>query len=230
MNQNHDEQEGFCYDTLLMEYASGVLDEGCALLVASHITISPRAKRYVSQYESLGGALMNDCCNPVSMAEESLDAVLNRLEECLEIQPCNKADPPPGFSAPLSLPAPICQYMSIHPFQWQKTCKEIHIFNIPVSCPRSKVFLLKLLPGTKGFGRTGYHPRIILILEGRFHYETHTYERGDLFMPDEYGNEQPVADNEEGCLCLIAGGPAVTDPVTVMTGWIDQIFDSFFRR
>ena len=63
------------YHSLLIDYASGSLDEAHSLLVAAHIALSPNARRIVQEYESIAGGLLHECCAPVSMCEEALQSV-----------------------------------------------------------------------------------------------------------------------------------------------------------
>ena len=64
------------YHALLMEYANGCLDEGQSLIIAAHVALSPSARKTVAQYESVGGAMLDDCCGKVAMTKDALALVL----------------------------------------------------------------------------------------------------------------------------------------------------------
>ena len=96
------------YDILVMDYACGALDESLSLLMAAHLTLSPEARRRMAMLDCLGGALMDECCEPVAMLEHSLQSVLGRLDSCAPAQPCGRDGGRAfhGFAAPL--PHPLC--------------------------------------------------------------------------------------------------------------------------
>ena len=65
-------------DVRLLEYASGVLPEPPALLVATHLALCPRCRRVTSELEALGGALLEGMA-PEPLAEASLEQALTRI-------------------------------------------------------------------------------------------------------------------------------------------------------
>ena len=67
-------------DALLLDYASGGLGEGPALVVASHMTLCPNCRASVAELEAVGGALL-DGIEPEPLSPGCLDRVLARRDE-----------------------------------------------------------------------------------------------------------------------------------------------------
>lgn len=210
-------------EILLMDYAAGALDEAVSLLLASFLTLSPEARRFVRQCEQIGGALMEEFCDPVEMAENSLHAVLARLDyEPQPDSPCRAEHEDP------SLPHPVVRYMEVEytssRVEWRGTVTRTQFCNIRIKESPRKVALLKIAPGTKAPHHIHNDMEMALVLEGALYDETGRYRRGDLFIADETITTRPVADREQGCMCMTL----VHHPVQP-SGLLDQILESLFR-
>lgn len=194
-------------EVLLMEYASGALDEACALLVASYVTLCPDARRYLRSCEDMGGAMMEHCCKPVAMDGGSMNKVLERLEEdCPEASPCPDKT---AFCLQNALPSPIAAYIDScnRRAEWRRVGRGIQYCHLPVEGSRYKMALMKLSPSrnTPRHKHTGME--ITLVLDGSYSDEYGTYRTGDLIITEGVHAHRPRA-NDKGCLCLtVIDGP-----------------------
>ncbi len=191
------------YCALLVDYAAGTLDEAASLVVASHLTLSPKARRFVSECEELGGILVQECCEPISMMESSLQSVLDRIDEFADQQNSYMSDDT-GFPESLPLPRPICRYLSHRPgvpIKWNKSLPGMEIHDVMISKNRSRARLIRMAPGTTVAAHSHQGAEMTLVLEGGYTDETGHYERGDLTVYETETHHRPVADGV-GCLCL----------------------------
>ena len=63
-------------DNLLVDYAAGSLDEPVGLLVATHLALCPDCRLKVSEYEKLGGALLEEMAT-TAIDDTLLETTLN---------------------------------------------------------------------------------------------------------------------------------------------------------
>lgn len=193
------------YEDLLMHYACGALDEALALLVASHLTLSPSARQRVALYEDIGGTLMEKDCAPVAMADNSLRAVLSRLE-CATTKAacCPKKEQAPQPEN-MSLPQPLCRAVGSHKhhtLHWRTVYPGIAVAEIPVHNCTAKAVLLRAQPGAKAPRHYHTGTEITLVLQGRMQDRSITYQCGDVVIMEKETAHSPVADETEGCLCF----------------------------
>ena len=220
MNMNPDEQS----EILLMEYAAGVLDDTCSLLVASYITLSPKARRYVRYCESLGGKLMEKDCAPVAMERSSLHAVLDRLETM-----CPENAPPPSkmpdLWAQYRLPAPLASYLRDHHQngKWHYFSPGFHYYRLGNCAGKNDMTLVRLAPGARIARHTHRGTELTLILEGGYEDEYGRYQAGELIITDETITHQPVA-TPEGCLSI-----TVSNAPPRYTGALYSLLNLFTR-
>ena len=65
-------------DELLLDYASGALDEGWSLAVATHLALCPDSRQRVSEIEAIGASFM-ESLSPTPLLKSSCDSVFSRL-------------------------------------------------------------------------------------------------------------------------------------------------------
>lgn len=192
------------YDALLLSYASGTLDEAQSLAVATHLTFSQTASNFVQNCEAIGGALIESEYCGASMNKDSLDNVLDRLEDRISApspQKCtNKSHNDIGCTVPTPLKAPLNQQDTL---SWKTVLKGFHSCDIDLNCKQSKARLIKLDPAIKSPHHSHSGTEITLVLDGAFSDETGSYEIGDLIVTDESFSHAPVACKFHGCTCLV---------------------------
>lgn len=209
-------------EILLMEYAAGALDESCALLVASYITLCPKARSYVQQCETYGGTLMEHDCSPVAMHENSLLDVLDRLDdECREQKRAKNC----CFCKKQALPHPIANHIneSGKRARWRRISPGICFCNLAVTDDCYSVRLIKMAPNAKMPLHNHPGMEITLVLQGGYRDEFGEYQAGDLVIIEENISHNPVAD-ENGCICLV-----VTDAPIHFTGSFGALLNMLMR-
>lgn len=207
------------YDALLFSYAAGNLDEAQSLAVAAHLTFSEKARAIVRQCEDLGGALIENECEPVSMCDQALQKVLNRIEHNSQIEGCTgkcAQKPALGFD----IPKPLEETISGHTIKWTKLHPGIKTYNLPLNCKKSIARFMKADPGHQSPRHSHDSMEITLVLDGAFSDETGQYYRGDMIVTGEDWQHAPRACPKHGCICLVVS----SDPIklTGITGLLNR--------
>lgn len=198
---DHDECE-----MLLMDYARGVLNEAQRVLVASYLEMSEQARRRAAMFEALGAALMETCCEPVSMREDSLEAVMARLEGCGRDEPCAAYAPRHRIDIPL--PQPLCVEISVRcgpAASWRRAWPGVRVLRVPVPAETQgcTMVIVRMNPGAR-LPRHRHDVReITLVLDGAFADDAGVHKRGDILIMDAGTIHAPQADPQGGCSCLI---------------------------
>jgi putative transcriptional regulator len=209
VNPTMDEIMQSSYQSLLLAYAAGVLDQAQHLIVASHIALRPEARKFVHTCEAVGGTLIEKHCEPVPMKDCSLGKVLDKImNPCGDKAggPCNKADCDEAEKLALrDLPPPlqrilIAQQRALH---WRRVMAGLEALELELQCRRSHSRFLKFEPGRKAPSHHHGGLEITLVLNGAFHDDTGLHKRGDLLVIDERSNPPQQACSKDGCIALV---------------------------
>ncbi len=207
------------YETLLLSYAAGLLDQAQSLIVASHVALSPVAKEKVHACEAVGGALMEKYCEPVKMKKTSLDNVLNKLDSIEDPDEREEKTEemyelvfPEGLSIPLCLKRSIaCRAQHAH---WRKLRPGIESFKLTLECRQSHAQLLKAARGVQAPPQSPRGMELTLILDGALTDETGSYKRGDLVVLDENCRHLHQAatscKRQGGFYMVVSSGPEIS--------------------
>lgn len=212
------------YESLLLGYAAGLLDQAQSLIVASHIALSPEAKRKVQNCEALGGALMERYCEPVSMHRESLARCLDRLDNSVveEREETYELVFPDGLSIPICLKRTLaCQPTTI---RWHTIRPGVQSYELHLECRRSHTHFLK---AERGVEAPRFAPprglELTLILDGALADDTGVHKRGDLVIADEDCTAHHHAcKNKGGFYMIVSSSPA-------RTSGLQQLLHTLFR-
>ena len=215
-------------DHLMVDYASGALDEGLALVIASYISLSPYAQDQLRYLESIGGALLCQDCEPEDMNTDSLSNVLNRLDDhILDTVPQQE---PIEIEIHCGIPKPVTNHIATHTpdakaLKWAKKLNGIDAIEIPLSAQcHNQVSLMKLAPGVTTPEHTHRGIEITLVLDGAFTDDNGSYQTGAILIHDDQIKHQPVSCPEQGCVCLVA-----TDaPLRFTRGWM-RLLNPFLK-
>lgn len=207
------------YHTLMMEYASGALDEAHSLLVAAHLSLSPQARGILNQYETVGGSLLQEFCAPVAMKSNALQAVLDKLE-CLT-EECREAKREAKCKEMQSMPSCLQKYMDAdqETLPWKDAPDGMRTIAVKTSCCKSKAELVKFSQGRNSPVHTQMRENITLVLRGRFRDEHGVYTTGDLIITEANGPHELTAEDSNDVLYL-----AVTPVRRRFRGWVIQFF------
>jgi len=212
-------------DELLMDYASGALDEAASLFVSSHLTLCPHCRARMDELEALGGVLLEDL-EPVSMADGALEALMARLELPEAANDVSEAPRQPKLIDGKVLPAPLRQYFGcdLKDIPWQKKGGGVSVALVPGIGDGSHAFMLKVEAGRAVPQHTHTGNEYVMVLQGAFADENGEFARGDVELADGDVDHQPIAAPGEDCVCL-----AVTDAPLKFTGSSGWLLNMFVR-
>lgn len=189
------------YHALLMEYASGCLDEAHALVVAAHMALSPSARRIIAQYEAIGGAMLDGHCVPVAMKPDALQCVMAKLETVVApASPC-KGKPKLNMSNYHKVPGCLEHYMQ--ETVWKQTPQGFQTLHIRTTCAGSTAEMVRVHSGTTIEPGTHSRAELTLILQGGARDEQRRYGRGDLIVIGQEGVTRLLADDADGAVFFI---------------------------
>ncbi len=203
-------------DALLASYCVGALDPATHALIASHLLLSSRNRRFVAALEDLAASEL-ESASPSKIADR--DARLARIF----------ADAPQQSAAvsPSSvLPAPLLRYVGgdIGDINWRTKLPGVREHRI-ANNQRGEASLLWIGGGRSVPSHTHEGSEITLVLKGSFSDITGRYVRGDIAIADADFDHRPKTDEGEDCICF-----AVTDAPLHLSGPVGRIIDRFFGR
>ena len=184
-------------ETRLLDYAAGTLDAGQRLLVGAHLESCPSCRRTVAMLERVGGSLLTDL-SPTPMAPGARERAIARLQSAesaarVAHRPLNDmADLPPAL-----------RNYELSRWHWSGPGVRWRSLALPEESA-SRVFLLKVQPGTKLPQHTHSETELTLVLKGSFSHKGGRFERGDFDDADGSVDHQPTVDSEQECICLVA--------------------------
>lgn len=194
-------------DELLAAYATGDLAEGWSLAVATHLALCPDCRARLVRFEAAAG----DMLETIEPAAQSVDTSWQALRQRIA-----QAPPPAAVSSPkvgesrddYVLPAPLRNYVGSDADQlkWKALGRGAYQVLVPTGDEETSVRLLRIPAGKPVPEHSHGGRELTLVLSGSFSDVTGRFCRGDLEDADETLEHQPVAGDEEDCICL-----AVTD-------------------
>jgi putative transcriptional regulator len=231
---------------LLFDYAAGTLPEPLALLVASHLTLAPESRRAVHELEAVGGAMMEEL-EPAPLSESAMDAVLAKLDaeddegagpagngatDAALPTPSPSPRPAraqPSRGAPATGASPMPEVLrrqlgvdDLGALNWKERGGSVAEHALLGDYPGFKTRLLRIKAGARVPSHTHGGREYTLVLKGGFSDVHGHYLPGDVSTADPDVTHQPVADDDEDCICL-----TVTDAPLKMTGPVGRFLNFF---
>lgn len=194
LRQRRDE----AYQAMLMEYASGCLDEAHALLIAAHISLSPNAQHIVARYETIGGVMLEKSCAPAAMTEDALQKVMAKLDA-----PAPPKPKPAQAETPTQSAAPRCLHTYICRERWVLCAPGRQTLALRTHCNRSEARLFRLEPGAILIPPATAEMGVILILEGAGSDGLKDYSRGDMIVIEPETVHPFQADAQTGAEIML---------------------------
>ena len=214
-------------EDLLLDYASGSLPVPVSLLVATHMTFCPDCRDAVTDFEQIGGALL-EAIDPIAMAADALEAALGRLED--EPVEAGAPDAYDDVMTDVSGPAPIPLALSrvlegpIDGIVWKRRARGIDEIGLRGDDERYSASLLRIEPGVSIPNHTHEGDEFTLVLRGGFSDANGHYGRGDVCDANAQVAHAPVADPGEPCVCLV-----VADGSVKLTGLVGRMLNPFLK-
>ncbi len=201
-------------DDLLWAYNNNRLEEGWALLIATHIAICNDCKKALHEMEQLSGALLEAVPAKPSDLSQSFAATMARLKE-LETGAIDESVDYESNKTSIAeypkegriLPLPLVQKLGhdIDGIKWKPL--GVGAYHYPIETnDNTKVRLLKIPKGSAVPEHSHRGMELTLVLQGGFSDKISEFWPGDVQETDESIEHQPIAANDMDCICL-----AVTD-------------------
>lgn len=208
--------------SLIAQYSAGSLGAGMNVLVASFLTLSPRYRSYVADFEAINGELL-DREAPVDLSEGALDALMGRLDN-EDAARSNGADIL-SVADNDDIPASLRAYLpaSLEDMQWRFAYPGVKTCDLPIGSGEETVQLLRIEPGKAAPRHTHDGTEATLVLRGAFRDGKDLYERGEISVADGHVVHRPRAEGDEICYCL-----AVSDGNLKLSQSFVRIFRDFF--
>lgn len=200
---------------LLLEYASGTLDEASSLLVATHIALCPPCRALVRDAEVIGGALLGEE-QPEAMSAASLQGVLQRATQPVETQAGGAAPVRhPDLAAGANLPQPLRGYVAeaLEKRRWSRVAPGLRQLVLAESGTTvARLFFLSR--GTRVPVHSHRGQELTMVLHGSYSDACGTFGRGDVAELDDSVTHQPVVSQSGDCVAL-----AVTEAPLRFRNW-----------
>ena len=205
-------------DATLAAFASGTLDEGRSLVVATHLSLCKTCRRAMRAFEHVGGAHLEGL-EPAPVRADALERTLAQIE---------LGEATPSGVQPLrnpiasDLPAPLSQYV-VGPWRW--VGRGVHWRPVDVPCePGSRVFMLKAAPGIRLPHHRHTGTEWTCVFQGAFEHDLGRYGPGDFDEADETMEHKPAVEDGVPCVCLVALQGNIE-----FQGWFGRLLQPFVR-
>ena len=209
-------------DEFLLDHASGAASAPVSLLVASHLTLNPEARRSYRRLEALGGVML-ERIEPAPTSPDALARIMARLERGAPTAPT-----PVETTMVAGLPAPLGRYVAggVGALPWRQVTRGVEEASLPVvGDGGEKATLLRIAAGRAIPKHTHRGLEMTLVLDGAFDDEAGHYGRGDVCVADGRIEHQPVAGTSEDCLCLVVASSPIR-----LTGPLMRLLNPFLTR
>jgi putative transcriptional regulator len=203
-------------DAALGAFASGSLDEGRSLVLATHLSFCPTCRKAVRTMEQVGGALL-DRIETAALREGALERALVRIDEVE-----TPISPALGSASTSVLPIPLSEY-ALGPWRWIGRGLRWRSVDVPTE-PSSRVLLLDAAPRTRMYRHRHAGTEWVCVLEGAFRHNLGHYGRGDFDEADDTVEHAPAAEDGAHCVCLIALNGSFE-----LRGWLGRLLQPFLR-
>lgn len=192
MSRHHPKNE------TLAAFAAGTLDEGRSLVVAAHLAMCAECRGVVAAFEAAGGQMLDEI-EPVALSEGAAARALAAVEREAPGAPQTKASARPVWQAEQQT---LLGY-DLGPWRWVAPGLHYRAVKTPEAAG-TRVFMLKAVPGLKIPQHNHTGTELTCVLQGAFIHDGGRYGAGDCDDADQDDAHNPVIDDGEVCICLVA--------------------------
>ena len=203
----------------LAAYASGALDLGRQIVVASHVERCPACRGFVRGLEKLAGVMLEDLL-PAPMSSDALARTLARIDR----EPPAQAEATPVLPASDEPALPAClKPYEMGRWRWVGPGVQMRPIILPET-DKLRVFLLKGAPGIRLPQHSHEGTELTSILSGSYHHEGGDFLAGDFEEADDNVEHRPTVGKEAACICLVA-----LEGQLKLSGFIGALLNPFVR-
>ncbi len=188
----------------LVAYAAGTLPAAMALVVGCHTERCHQCRREIDSAEALGGQLLESLpAKPLpESARDKVRAILDL--ELPEMRKAQSGVPATGGgNAGSFVPKRLKSLLGVDTYdqlKWRKLAPGIEKFNLPIR--EGKSFLLRIGAGLAMPVHSHKGSELTLIVQGGYRDNLGSFHVGDVADLDGSVEHQPVAFEDEPCICL----------------------------
>ena len=198
---------------LLLDYVTGALDRPLEILVETHISLNSQSAKQLRMLMQLGGVLLEEC-EPVSLSEGALDAVMREISDLEDADTHNQASatstqdnivsftPPSNATSTTHLPRPLADYIPDLSCDksWRRISKGLSQCRITFNGTEVEANIYRIAPGTAIPVHSHEGTEVTLVLAGGFTDETGAFGPGDIAIQETGATHKPVADDDGECI------------------------------
>jgi len=183
-------------EDVLLAYAAGTVNEGVAIMVATHLSLCPACRETVACAEAVGGELMDDLA-PMPMLGAG---IMDRLDDAFEAPKVSVSN----ANVDPVLPRPLRDYIpgGLASVKWKWGGPGMKFASV-MSSGDTRVSLMRIAPGAPMPVHSHSGEEFTMVLAGGYSDAAGQYVRGDVEYADGGVTHQPMADDDGECICLV---------------------------
>lgn len=208
---------------LLLDYASGTLAEGPALLVATHLAYSEAARADVAALEAAAGEML-EAMPAEALDDDALARTLARIDAPQTPAPRARSKEDAARVVGTAIPMALRRYLP-DDARWRPALGGIEEIELPLSDKSYRATLMRIGAGRGLPVHRHAGSEYTLVLAGGFADGRERFDRGDICVADPSVEHKPVADADAACICL-----AITEAPIVLTGFFGRLLNPFLKR
>lgn len=208
---------------LLLDYASGTLAEGPALLVATHLAYSEAARADVAALEAAAGEMLQ-AMPAETLDDDALARTLARIDEAPPPAPTTASPDAAARVVGTAIPTILRRYLP-GDARWRPALGGIEEIELPLADKSYRATLMRIGAGRGLPVHRHAGSEYTLVLAGGFADGRERFDRGDICVADPAVEHKPVADADQPCLCLV-----VAEAPVVLTGFFGRLLNPFLKR
>ena len=196
----------------LEQYSAGTLSVGPALCVSVHLSLCAQCRRQVATIQQVGGALLAEIGRPhvddsllqnvlaaIDGASEDSDAAVNGAPAVIDAGS-------PRAANPAQIPTPLRRLIpgGYDQLAWSRVMPALRIAALDVGDNDFRVTLHRVVAGGKMPTHDHRGCEVTLVLTGSFSDDAGLYKVGDFLVREPKQPHQPMATQDQECICLAA--------------------------
>lgn len=187
----------------LAAYVAGSLSEAKSLVVACQAAIKPEVEKQIFELEFIGGMLMENASG-ADISADFFGRVMNALDEGQSSD--EKLEREERARTEIWMPLPLQRYLeaSNAKVKWRFAGPGVERAPLAETEDGERLYLLKARGGFAMPTHSHRGEEWTLILKGSYHVGDDRFTVGDLHREDQTCTHQPIVDEGEECICLVA--------------------------